>query len=195
MKNLMGRPIWTSEDMDTIRKAMPGCEVSFLNPAFRTDDLSDQHSVFGRDMMQVFLSDAVFVDARDRRGLGVGAEMMWAKFHRKPVVAWAPLGTHYHKKKTSILGVPVDDFIHPFVFGLCDKVAETLSEGAQWLVDVLSNPKASIKGVEHMSAAMQYYKDKQLPLDKPMKELLSSSEQLKSRVQNLTMPKIPTTIR
>ena len=45
-----------------------------LNPALRTDDLSDEVSVFGRDMTQVFIADLVFIDARHRRGLGVGAE-------------------------------------------------------------------------------------------------------------------------
>src|SRR5690348_7658831 len=76
---------WTEEDMDFLKKQIAPHEISFLNPAFRTDNLSDQRSVFGRDMVQVFSSNIVFVDARARRGLGVGAEMMWAKVNKIPV--------------------------------------------------------------------------------------------------------------
>ncbi len=46
-------------------------------------------------MTQIFLADIVFVDARHRHGLGVDAEMMWAKFHAKPVIILAPEETHY----------------------------------------------------------------------------------------------------
>ena len=70
---------WEEEHMNLLRESFGENEVCFLNPAERTDDLSDQRSVFGRDMLSVFCSDAVMVDGRGRRGLGVGAEMMWAR--------------------------------------------------------------------------------------------------------------------
>jgi hypothetical protein len=103
---------WTDSDMVFLRKALSEYEISFLNPAFRSDDLSDQRSVFGRDMTQVFCSDVVFVDARDRRGLGVGAEMMWAKFHKIPIVTLAPVDSHYNKSKTTLLDVAVSRIKH-----------------------------------------------------------------------------------
>jgi len=101
---------WTDEDMLLLRKYLSEYAISFLNPAFRTDDLSDQCSVFGRDMTQVFCCDIVFVDARDRRGLGVGAEMMWAKFHKIPVISLSPKNSHYNKEKTTLLGKALLDF-------------------------------------------------------------------------------------
>jgi hypothetical protein len=70
---------WTDEDMFLLKNNLVEYEISFLNPAFRSDNLSDQRSTFGRDMIQVYSSDVV-VDARDRRGLGVGAEMIGLKF-------------------------------------------------------------------------------------------------------------------
>lgn len=173
---------WTIEDMDLIKKSLENYAVSFLNPAFRTDDLSDQFSVFGRDMLQVFSSNTVFVDARDRRGLGVGAEMMWAKINRIPVVTWAPRNSHYNKDQATILGMPVANFIHPFVESLSDKIVEDLVEGAQWIDHAISNPAVAIKGVEYIGSAMQHYKNSQLPLDQPMKELLTSSEELQKRM-------------
>jgi len=172
---------WTDLDMETIRHHLQGCEVSFLNPAFRTDDLSDQRSVFGRDMLQVFCSDFVFVDARDRRGLGVGAEMMWAKVNRIPVLTWAPKGSHYHLHKATILGVPVENYVHPFVESLSDKFVENVSDGAHWMLQILNDPSSQIKGLEYIAAAMEHYKERQLPLDMPMHELINACEVLKQR--------------
>jgi hypothetical protein len=164
---------WTESDIALIRDSFQKCEVIFLNPAFRTDNLADQHSVFGRDMTQVFCSHVVFVDARDRRGLGVGAEMMWAKINKIPVVTWAPLESHYNKTKAIILGMEVDRFIHPFVYGLSDKIVDRLEEGAQWIEKMLSDPSIEIKGIKDIQSAMQYYQESQLPIDLPMREILS----------------------
>ena len=174
---------WTDQDMSLIRNNLDKYEVSFLNPAFRSDDLSDQFSVFGRDMLQIFSSNIVFVDARDRRGLGVGAEMMWAKVNKIPVVTWAPRNSHYRKDHTTILDVQVEKFVHPFVESLSDKVVDNLIEGSQWIDYAVSNSSVKIKCVQYIGSAMQHYKDCQLHLDYPMKELLTSSEELKQRMQ------------
>jgi hypothetical protein len=173
---------WTEEDMFLIKNNLEKFDVSFLNPAFRTDDLSDQFSVFGRDMLQVFSSNTVFVDARNRRGLGVGAEMMWAKVNKIPVVTWAPRNSHYHKDHTTILGVPVANFVHPFVESLSDKIVDNLIEGSQWIDHIISNPTVEIKGIQYIGSAMQHYKDNQLHHDHPMKELMASNEELKQRM-------------
>jgi hypothetical protein len=176
---------WTDEHMAFLRSALSDYELTFLNPAFRTDDLSDQKSVFGRDMVQVFSSNFVFVDARNRRGLGVGAEMMWAKINRIPVLTWAPRNSHYHKDQTTILGKPVQNFVHPFVEGLSDKIALNLEEGAKWIQTVLASPRVAIKGIEDIGEAMQYYKTGQLHKDAPMMEMINSSKELEMRMNRL----------
>lgn len=172
---------WTDEDMQTLRNHLPEFELSFLNPAFRSDDLSDQLSVFGRDMLQVFCSDLVFVDTRDRRGLGVGAEMMWAKLNKIPVVVWAPMDSHYHKSHATVLGVTVSNYIHPFVESLSDQVVVNLVEGAKWIKILKSGPQIEIKGIEHIEKAMGHYKLNQLKYDVPMQQLLDSHDALRSR--------------
>lgn len=181
---------WTDEDMATIRKSLSEYEMAFLNPAFRTDNLTDNHSVFGRDMTQVFCSHAVFVDARDRRGLGVGAEMMWAKIYNIPVVTWSPQDSHYNKTRTTILDTQIDNFIHPFVQELSDKIVATLEEGALWIKKILSDPSVEIKGIKHIHASMKYYQQNQLPLDLPMRKILSC-ETLNARLSR-PLIEIPT---
>lgn len=165
---------WSEKDISTLKNSLSMFEVTFLNPAIRGDNLGDQRSVFGRDMLQVFSSDFVFVDARDRRGLGVGAEMMWAKFHKIPIITWAPKNSHYHKSSTTVLGVSVNDFVHPFIENLSDKIVENLIEGAKWIQHVKNSHDVEIKGIESIRSAMHYYEDNQLDQDLPMKEFLTN---------------------
>ncbi|HSX03235.1 MAG TPA: hypothetical protein VLG76_00735 [Rhabdochlamydiaceae bacterium] len=173
---------WTDADMLLLRKNLSEYEISFLNPAFRSDDLSDQRSVFGRDMTQVFCSDVVFVDARDRRGLGVGAEMMWAKFHKIPIVTLAPLDSHYNKSKTTLLNVAVENWVHPFVESLSDAIVENLSEGGGWIRKFVNASAPKIKDLEWIELAMQHYLEAQLPHDEPMKALITANPKLQKRI-------------
>lgn len=176
---------WTNQHKVVIQEALSNYHVSFLNPASRSDDLSDQHSVFGRDMIQVFTSDVVFVDAREKRGLGVGAEMMWAKMHQIPVVIWAPVDSHYRKSKTEILGVAVENWVHPFVESLGDVLVDHLEEGARWIDTYMQGKQEMIKDREMIFDAMRYYRKKGLPVDSPMEELIEADAKLENRVQTL----------
>ena len=173
---------WTNEHLLELQKHLEPARVSFLNPAFRTDDLSDQKSVFGRDMLQVFSADVVLVDARLKRGLGVGAEMMWAKFHNIPVVSWAPKESHYNKTHAVILGVPVEHFVHPFVESLSDYIAETLLDAACYIQQVVNSPKNPCKGVTFIHEAMNHFIESGLASDLPMQEILSSNPYVRTKV-------------
>lgn len=164
---------WTESDIHQLQTDLNEFDVVFLNPACRNDALSDPQLLFGGDMLEVFSSHVVFVDARDRRGLGVGAEMMWAKINKIPVVAWAPKNSHYNKGQTTISGTSVTSFIHPFVNALSDQVVETLTQGAEWIKEMALNPASvTIKGIEHVHSAMEYYKATQLQRDDSMKNFV-----------------------
>lgn len=176
---------WTEEDMHFLKERLAEFEVSFLNPAFRSDNLSDQRSVFGRDMTQVFCSDVVFVDARDRRGLGVGAEMMWAKVQKIPLLTLAPIDSHYNKSKTTLLDIEVKDWVHPFVESLSDAIVENLEEGANWIRKFIEDSALKVKDIEYVHSSMQYYRDSQLLQDEPMKALLAGNPRLHKRVWEL----------
>jgi nucleoside 2-deoxyribosyltransferase len=163
---------WGTEELARLENFLSDYDVTFLNPAFRKDSLSDQKSVFGRDMLQVYSADVIFVDARDRRGLGVGAEMMWAKANQKPLIIWAPQNTHYRKESAKILNEVVNDYIHPFVYALSDQVVATLEEGANWIRTL---PRNDIKDLQYISETMEYYKANQLDVDTPMKYFLNQN--------------------
>jgi len=180
---------WTDLEMDALKDALRDYELAFLNPALRTDDLSLQTSVFGRDMLMVYSSDFVLVDARQRRGLGVGAEMMWAKTNKIPVIAYAPKDSHYRWSKTSLLGVEVKDWIHPFIESLSDYLADNLTDAAAWIQKYVQGDSIAIKGPEFMHQAMRLYHLTQYSCDLPMQELVENSEALKQRILRATGPK------
>lgn len=174
---------WCEEHMEEMRGVLHDFDLLFLNPAFRTDDLSDPHSIFGRDMLQVYSSDVVFVDARDRRGLGVGAEMMWAKINEIPVVIWAPKNTHYHRTHAELLGTPIENYVHPFIASLSDQLVETVAQGAEWIRRLIADPSLSIKEESSIREAIEYYKSTQLQHDLPMQEMLKRCERWRNRVE------------
>ncbi|MCH9610378.1 MAG: hypothetical protein S4CHLAM81_04610 [Chlamydiales bacterium] len=169
---------WTEADRQTLQESMPDHELIFLNPATRTDDLTDTLSVFGRDMMQVAMVDLVLVDARERRGLGVGAEMMWAKVNCIPLITLAPLGTHYHLDECHVMDQTISDYIHPFIDSLSDGVANSLQEAAQLFLEL-----KEVKDLSTVRGSMQHYRNAQYPHDLPMQELIGSCEQLREKLQ------------
>ncbi len=177
---------WSEAHFHEIEQALEGYGVTFLNPAFRTDDLSDQRSVFGRDMTMVYSADAVLVDVREKRGIGVGAEMMWAKVHRIPVISWAPKESHYNKTATSILGVQINNFIHPFVESLSDYVAVSLADAIQFLKNVVTDPTFTPRGIEYVTASMEYYLTKNGHQDIPMQQILQSNPIVREKIEALT---------
>jgi hypothetical protein len=177
---------WTEVDMRDIESAFSPRRTVFLNPATRADDLSDFLSTFGRDLLQVFCSDAVLVDARDRRGIGVGAEMAFAKMHSIPVVAICPVGSHYNRGEFTFLGQRLEGWVHPFVFGLSDAIVETVADGARWLVDRFADGRRqpdTVIGPDRFMDAMQHYVSTQLTNDHEMARLVHTSERLESRLE------------
>lgn len=176
---------WTAVDLAALKKGAAGVNLVFLNPAERADNLSDQKSVFGRDMCQVFSSDIVLVDARDRRGLGVGAEMMWAKFNYLPVITLAPKDSHYNKDKGAILGVSIDNYVHPFVENLSDVIALSLEEMGEAILRV-ARGEIAVRGPEWILETMSYYQKTQMEKDEPMRTLFEKHPFLQDRLASVS---------
>jgi hypothetical protein len=177
--------VWGDKEMQALRLGVKRSEIVFLNPAERFDDLSDQKSVFGRDMFQVFSSNLVLVDGRGKRGLGVGAEMMFAKMHRIPVVTWVPDDSHYHRQHIHLLGQHVSPWIHPFVYSLSDFIAPSLDLAAQWIDEKFIANRCKIKGPEVMKESIHYYLGTQLKKDTEMHRIVSSHEHFDQKLNTL----------
>ena len=132
---------WTQEEEEFIR-ANAGGTVELLNPA-KTDIRRQDFALnFGCDLYLVSISDVVLVDARREKGIGVGAEMMFAVQRGITVITWAPPDMHYRRSKVSdLFGEDLHDWTHPFVFGLSDHVVNDLAEAMTLIrLKALNNP-------------------------------------------------------
>lgn len=158
-----------------------------LDPSQRTDDLNDSKGVLGRDFLMVFIADAVIVDARDIRGVGVGAEIDRAETQNIPVISVVPKNSAYHQFNTVIINQLVIEYKHPFICELVDYVAKNFEEAADWLLgNIIPKSEFTIKHLnKKIIRIVQHYIRKQLPLDKPMLELCNSFSTIKQRVDYL----------
>ncbi|MEI9414453.1 class I SAM-dependent methyltransferase [Mesorhizobium sp. Cs1321R2N1] len=117
---------WTREDEEFIRQNA-GRPVELLNPSKTDIRRQDFAMNFGCDLHLVSISDVVLVDARLEKGIGVGAEMMFAVQHGIPVITWSPPDMHYRRLKVAdLFGEDLHDWTHPFVFGLSNHVVDDL---------------------------------------------------------------------
>lgn len=163
-----GKVSWTDSDMDVFRRVLLPHSIHFIDPRYRNDNLNDSMAVFGRDLMAVRVSDFVVVDAREKRGIGVGQEMMFAKLEGIPVIAVAPKGGHYLKGKLHYLGQTVENYVHPFLIATSDVIVENFEQAAEWIKDFLQSPK-EVKDEKTIKKAIDLYVRKYLDGDEPLK--------------------------
>ena len=118
---------WSEADEQFVTANAGVPEVELLNPAKTKLRRSDFGLNFGCDLFLVSISNIVLVDARKEKGIGVGAEMMFAAQNGIPVITWAPPESHYRRRFVpNVFGEDLHDWTHPFVFGLSDHVVDDL---------------------------------------------------------------------
>src|SRR4051794_19107944 len=66
---------WSDIERGAVAEGASPNEVAFLNPDDPIPVPTNTLGQFGRDMYQVLCASAVIVDARERRGIGIGVEM------------------------------------------------------------------------------------------------------------------------
>ncbi len=172
---------WSEEHRQQLKILLPDVELAFFDPALRECDVSDEQAVFGRDMLQVYSSDVVLVDGRAKRGVGVGAEMLLAKQHGIPLVSIVPEESHYRRTQLTYFDQTIDNWIHPFFYGLSDAVVSSLEQAAAWVNDHVLTQGSPVKDADSYMTAMRYYLQTQFTTDTPMKELGERYPQLMER--------------
>lgn len=144
---------WSEEDKGTIRDIL-GRDVEFLDPQGNSER-HDPFAAFGLDLKDVRESDMVIVDGREKRGIGVGAEMLAAKLWGKPVVAIAPRNGHYRRDLLRHPGQDIEDWRHPFLFSLSDAVVGSVERAAGWVRGFLEKP-VPVKGGSVLEDAIEH---------------------------------------
>jgi hypothetical protein len=119
---------WSEAHEEIIRGSVNAAEVEFLSAMRGPIELTDNRACFGGDLSLIRSSDLVLVDARTEKGIGVGAEMMFAAYESRPVVTWLPRGSPYLQCNARCgIGSESCSHIHPFIYGLSDYIVENLS--------------------------------------------------------------------
>ncbi|MFG1814206.1 hypothetical protein ACGFIF_10615 [Kribbella sp. NPDC049174] len=127
------RLCWTDNERDEVRQGASPREVVFLNPDDPITDPDNTLGQFGRDMYQVMLASAVIVDARERRGLGIGVEMAAAAAFDTPVIFVAPRNSKYRSDLLEYRGASVKNYVHPHVASLANCVVDDFFDAGQAL--------------------------------------------------------------
>jgi len=123
-------------------------------------------------MLQVRLADAVVVDARQRRGIGIGIEMLAAHLLDAHLVAVVPPDSHYRRKGLEFRGGHVRDYVHPHLASLCDAVVDSFEEAGRWLAERARHaPQQTDREV--IESAISAYRERLLASDSSMRALLS----------------------
>lgn len=159
---------WTRTEKEQVRKAAHPHDVVFLNPDDPIVDPGNVLGQFGRDMYQVMVADAVIVDARERRGLGIGVELAAAVAMGTPVIVVAPRNSKYRLDELHYRGVTVTDYVHPHVASLATHVVESFHDAGRYLARAVTEKKKPARLPQWLDSAITEYRDNVLPHDQPM---------------------------
>lgn len=150
--------------------------VQFLNPDDPVSSLDDHLALFGRDIYQIYIADAVIFDLRERRGIGIGVELMAACHFGKRCIGVAPRNTYYRQDALEYRGGVARDYLHPHLAALLDFLTEDFVSAGEHLLAPWPHSGILHKN-ELLEQSMNAYRARLLPFDGPMKELLLKSNQ------------------
>lgn len=159
---------WTDVEKGEVQEGADPNEIIFLNPDDPITDPGNVLGQFGRDMYQVKVAGAVIVDARERRGLGVGVEMAAAAIFGTPLIVVAPRNSKYRAEELRYRGVTVDDYVHPHVASLATCVVENFFDAGLALVKFRGGERSSGPYPEWLESAIAEYRGRVLKNDSPM---------------------------
>jgi hypothetical protein len=150
--------------------------VVFLNPDDPIPDPKNTLGQIGRDMYQIMVASAVIVDARERRGIGIGVEIAAAAAMRTPVIVVAPRNTQYRTDTLSYRGVDVVDYVHPHIASLAAAVVDDFTAAGRALLKVGINEPRRRNVPTWLEPAISEYEQNVLLLDTPMVKALDRLE-------------------
>jgi hypothetical protein len=160
---------WSDVERREVAKGAAPHEVVFLNPDDPITDPSNTLGQFGRDMYQVMVATAVVVDARERRGIGIGVEMSAAALLGTPIIVVAPRNSKYRADELEYRGVLVRDYVHPHVAALASAVVDDFLAAGELLPELASQKAHETPPVPGwLDEAITEYRNNVLPGDPPM---------------------------
>ena len=148
---------WTSSDTEKIQRLVLQ-PIRLLNPSLTAIDRSDPRVNFGCDLYLVSICDAVVVDLRRKKGIGVGAELAFADARRMPVFGLIGDASEYKLPVLqNIAGQTISNWTHPFVDGLCDEVFTSLDNLCERMNQLCAGPGIASAYSKKIDTAIDYF--------------------------------------
>ncbi len=166
---------WSDSERSEVSKGASPGEVVYLNPDDPITDPSNTLGQFGRDMYQVMVCTAVIVDARERRGLGVGVEIAAAATFGTPVIVVAPRNSKYRSDQLEYRGTVVSNYVHPHIDALAASVVDDFIAAGEALsrLPCRPSPTHGDEVPQWLNRAIKEYVNNVLDCDAPMIEALA----------------------
>lgn len=148
---------FSDEHEKQITESVVSADLTLLNPAKSYCHRNDYYANYGCDLHMIRISDLMIVDARAEKGLGTGAELMYAHQHGIPTIAVCPSESNYRRSFVSdVCGEDLYDWIHPFVFGLSSLIVEDF-EAAGEALEMFATGRLTLEDGRTPGDAIEYY--------------------------------------
>src|ERR1043166_1117619 len=161
---------WSDTERGQVSEGAYPVQIDFLNPDDPVTDLDDHLALFGRDMFQIQQCDAVVIDARERRGIGIGVELLAGRHFSRAVIGVLPPSSYYRQTNVEYRGGIAKNYVHPHFMSLLDSYVDDFAAAGRWIRDQLPSFRPTI-GASRLDAAIDAYKQRLLPNDAPMRLL------------------------
>lgn len=161
---------WTDSERRALSESASPLIIDFLNPDDPITAIPNSEVVFGRDLFQIRTADFIVVDARERRGIGIGIEIMASRIFGTPLIAVVPRNTYYRMNRTEGQGSMVENYVHPHLAVLADIIVDSFDAAGRWISKHSSTTIP--KPIEILEQAIECYSINLLPFDKSMQDVL-----------------------
>lgn len=139
--SLFGKYHWRDEFIAEL-SSVNSMQFVNLDPLkFEIPGQYDPQAIFDKDCWLINQADCVIVYLSDDISVGGSQEMLIAKYLKKPLVGFAPLGGKFNSPERESFGHLVRDYVDPFVFATCDVVCGTAEDVAAALLQIPDHPK------------------------------------------------------
>lgn len=163
--------LWSKQFEEEFAETFRPYNPIFLRPSDPIPHLSNVQGLFGRDIAQIQNAQLIVVDARQRRGIGVGVEMLLSKIFGKYLLVICPHESHYRQKHIELRGQLVEDYLHPHIGVMADSIVEDFRAAGAQAKRAIEN-KYKPKGIEVLDACEKEYFECIYADDVNMKEFL-----------------------
>lgn len=145
------------EEIKRLLEPVVSSPVTLLDPAKTECRRNDIFANYGCDLHMISISNVVVVDARAEKGVGVGAELMYARERGVPVIAVCPPESNYRRSLVEdVCGEDLSDWIHPFIYGLSSVIVDDFDAAGE-VLEAIASGRISLPRVVDPNEAVSHY--------------------------------------